>query len=91
MTTAAIELLLFTGCRLGEVLGLRWEGIDFEAGTIALAETKSGRPQTVIMNAPARQVLQQLAAKKGASEWVLPSIAGPKRALSKAGLERRLG
>jgi integrase len=44
VTTAAIELLLYTGCRLSEVLNLRWGQVDFEGGTITLAETKAGRP-----------------------------------------------
>ncbi len=33
--TAAIRLLLFTGARLREVLGLRWEWIDFERKLIS--------------------------------------------------------
>ena len=28
--TTAVELLLFTGYRLSEVLNLRWEQVDFE-------------------------------------------------------------
>ena len=86
VTTAAIELLLFTGCRLSEVLNLRWEQVDFDAGTIALLETKSGRPQLVTMNAPARQVLKELGAGN-ASEWVLPSVSSAKHPISKAGIE----
>jgi integrase len=62
VTTAAVELLLFTGCRLSEVLKLRWEQVDFTTGTITLLETKSGRPQTVSINALARQVLKVLEA-----------------------------
>jgi integrase len=85
-TTAAIELLLFTGCRLSEVLNLRWEQVDFDVGTIALLETKSGRPQLVTMNAPARQVLKELDAVKSA-EWVLPSVSSIKQPVSKAGIE----
>ncbi len=86
VTTGAIELLLFTGCRLGEVLNLRWGEVDFGEGTITLAETKSGCPQLVTMNAPARQVLKELAAGE-VSEWVLSSPVDCRRALSKAGLE----
>jgi integrase len=86
VTTAAIELLLFTGCRLSEVLNLRWEHVDFNAGTGALPETKSGRPQVVVMNVPARQVLKELEAAK-ASEWVLPSPFDARHSLSKAGIE----
>ncbi len=86
VTTAAVELLLFTGCRLSEVLNLRWEQVDFETGTITLAETKAGRPQDVVMNAPARQVLKQLR-KPRTSDWVLPSTLDAKRPLSKTAIE----
>ena len=86
VTTAAIELLLFTGCRLSEVLNMRWEMVDFEASTIVLPETKFGRPQSVTMNAAARQVLKELAADK-TSEWVLPSVSSIKQPISKAGIE----
>jgi integrase len=84
--TGAIELLLYTGCRLSEVLNLRWDQVDFEAGTIALTETKSGRPQLVVMNAPARQVLKELEQAR-ASEWVLPSPTVANRSLSKGTIE----
>lgn len=86
VTTAAVELLLYTGCRLSEVLSLRWEQIDFAAGNITLPETKSGRPQSVTMNAAARQVLKELALVK-VSDWVLPSPADPRRPLTKSGIE----
>ena len=86
VTTAAVELLLFTGCRLSEVLRLRWEQVNFTEGTMALPETKSGRPQVVTINAPARQVLKELQSAK-ASDWVLPSVSSVKRPISKAGIE----
>jgi integrase len=86
VTTAAIELLLFTGCRLSEVLNLRWEQIDFNAGTVTLLETKSGRQQRMMMNAPARQVLKELDVVK-ASDWVLPSVSTIRSPVSKAGIE----
>jgi integrase len=86
VTTAAIELLLFTGCRLSEVLNLKWDQINFADSKVTLLMTKSGRQQQVTMNAPARQVLKELEAAKG-SEWVLPSVSSTKRPLSKAGIE----
>lgn len=86
VTTAAVELLLFTGCRLSEVVNLRWEQVDFAVGTITLLETKSGCPQAVVMNAAARQVLQQLRMVK-ASDWVLPSNSDARRPFSKTALE----
>lgn len=85
--TAAIELLAFTGCRLSEVLNLRWEHVDLEGGTLTLPETKAGTPQTVVLNAPARQVLKELAVAK-AAEWVLPS-RDPRRPLARDWVEAK--
>lgn len=56
---AALRLLLFTGCRLREILNLRWEYVDFERGCLFLPDSKSGR-KTVILNAPALAVLNEL-------------------------------
>src|SRR5499433_3714002 len=56
---AALRLLLFTGCRLREILHLRWEHVDLERGLIFLPDSKSGR-KTVILNAPALAVLNGL-------------------------------
>ncbi len=39
---AAIKLLILTGRRLNEVLGLQWEWIDLDAKTMRLPDTKSG-------------------------------------------------
>jgi integrase len=55
-TAAAIRLLLFTGCRLREILYLKWDHVDFERGLLFLADSKTGR-KTVILNAPALAVL----------------------------------
>ena len=54
--TAALRLLLFTGCRLREFLQLRWSEVDFERGLLLLPDSKTGR-KTVVLNAPALQVL----------------------------------
>jgi integrase len=56
---AALRLLLFTGCRLREILLLRWEHVDLERGCLFLPDSKSGR-KTVILNAPALAVLNAL-------------------------------
>ena len=56
---AALRLLLFTGCRLREILHLRWEHVDLERACLFLPESKSGR-KTVILNAPAIAVLNAL-------------------------------
>lgn len=56
---AAIRLLLFTGCRLREVLHLCWEHIDWERGLALLPDSKVGR-RYVVLNAPALAVINGL-------------------------------
>jgi integrase len=46
--TAAIRLLLLTGCRLREILDLEWEHVDFERGMLFLADSKSGRKSVML-------------------------------------------
>ena len=71
---AAIRLLLFTGCRLREILHLRWENVDLERGLLFLPDSKSGR-KTVILNAPAMAVLTGL---KRIGSYVVPGD-GPEK------------
>lgn len=58
-TVAAIRLLLLTGARLGEILGLRWDWVDFERGLIRLPDSKTGA-KPIYLNAPALEVLAGL-------------------------------
>ena len=52
-----IELALNTGCRKQELLGLRWQDVDFSARLLRLEETKGGEWQTVPITDDARQLL----------------------------------
>ena len=61
---AAIRLLLLTGCRRSEILGLRWEWIDFGRAMIFLHDSKTGR-KTIYLNAPALDVLAKLPRQHG--------------------------
>jgi integrase len=62
LSVAAIKLLLFTGCRKGEILGLRWE--DVQEGRLFLPMTKNGQSRSVLLNAKAKEVLSGLKEKK---------------------------
>ena len=56
---AAIKLLLFTGARVSEILGLRWDSVDFERGEARLSDSKTGA-KTVHLPPPALAVLATL-------------------------------
>src|SRR5262249_20784041 len=58
----AIRLLLLTGCRLNEILTLKWADVDLGRGLINLPDerSKTGK-RSVLINAPAAAVLDTLA------------------------------
>jgi integrase len=55
----ALRLLIFTGARLREILGLKWNYVDFERELLLLPDSKTG-PKTIVLNAPALAVLSEL-------------------------------
>ncbi len=57
--SAAIKLLLLTGCRRGEILNLLWENVDFEHQCLRLRDSKTGA-KVVYLNAPALAILRSL-------------------------------
>jgi integrase len=73
--TAAIKLLVFTGARLGEVLGLQWQWIDFERGEARLPDSKTGA-KTVHLPPPARAVLAELPQVEGNPHVIVGGVAG---------------
>lgn len=68
---AAVRLLLFTGARRGEVLGLRWEYVDFDARCLRLPDSKTGA-KVIPLNTPALEVFKVLRAERHGSPFVLP-------------------
>ncbi len=52
----ALRLLMLTGCRRNEVLTLRWEDVDLEAGELRLRDAKTGA-RWVALSPAARSVL----------------------------------
>ncbi len=72
---AAVKLLVFTGARLGEVLGLRWEWIDFERGEARLPDSKSGA-KTLHLPPPALAVLAGLPRLEGNPHVIAGAKAG---------------
>ena len=72
---AAIKLLVFTGARLGEVLGLRWDWVDFERGEARLSDSKTG-PKTLHLPPPALAVLTELPRVDGNSYVIVGAKPG---------------
>lgn len=70
---ACIRLLLFTGCRLGEILNLKWEHVDFANGMLHLPDSKTGAKK-VLLSAPALQVLSDIPRSAG-FEYVIEGVA----------------
>ena len=67
---AAIRLLVLTGCRRNEILGLRWEDVDVDAGELRLRDTKTGA-RVVPLTPSAAEVLEGLPRVSG-NPWVFP-------------------
>ena len=69
---AGLRLLMLTGCRRNEILTLRWEDVDLDAGELRLQDAKTGARQ-VALSPAARKVLSAMPGKLD-NPWV---IAGP--------------
>ena len=75
----ALTIQLATITRIGEVLGARWEHVDFERHTWTLPETKNGKRHTVHLNDLALRQFEALRQHTGLTEWVFPAsrLDGP--------------
>lgn len=86
---AAIRLLLLTGARRGEVLGMRWDQLDLTTGVWSkpAASTKQKTDHRVPLSAPARQLLSELrskADKRAVHVFPGPGVTGHMVAIKKS-------
>jgi integrase len=58
-TIKAIHFLIYTGCRKGEVLPLKWEEVDFDDCCLRLSDSKVGK-RTIPLNNSAVKVLRNV-------------------------------
>lgn len=73
---AAIKLLILTGRRLNEVLGLKWAWVDLDAKLLRLHDTKGGA-LTVSLNDAACDLLGALRKRDSIHPYVIPgSVPG---------------
>lgn len=76
---AAIKLLVFTGARLSEILGLRWEQVDFDRGEARLTVHKTSRTtgaKTLHLPPPALDLLRKLPSVEGNPHVIVGHVAG---------------
>lgn len=81
---AALRLLSLTGCRLSEVLQLRWDEVDFEAKCLRLPDAKAGA-RSVPLGSAAIILLIDL---QGASDPYVIQGTQPGQPLSRSYMER---
>ncbi len=65
---AALRLLLLTGCRVGEILSLRWQHVDIERRLLLLPDSKTGA-KSVFLSKAAVDLVSSLTRDPG-SEYV---------------------
>jgi integrase len=69
---AAVRLLILTGCRLSEVMTLRWEHVDLAARVLRLLDSKTGA-KIVHLGQSAVEVLNGIDRPEG-NPWVIVGI-----------------
>ena len=71
----AIRLLLLTGARRDEILGLRWQDVDLDTGTLNLPDSKTGKKSIPL--GPAAVELLAAAPRLEGSAYVIPGRRRP--------------
>ena len=66
---AAVRLLVLTGCRLNEIMRLKWDYVDFDAGALRLPDSKTGA-KTVQLGLHALELLKT-ARRVEDNPWVI--------------------
>ena len=68
-----VQLAIHTGMRRGELLGLRWQNVDFIRGVIHVTQTKTNRDRDVPMNSAVKRILLDLQRESEGQEFVFVS------------------
>jgi integrase len=73
----AIRLLIYTGCRLNEIMTLQWDYVDLEERVLNLPDSKTGAKQ-VFLGRAACELLEQ-APRLSDNPWVITGILPGRR------------
>ena len=79
-TKLAIEFLVLTAARSGEVINAAWPEVDLKAATwtIPAERMKAGKEHRVPLSRQAIDILKQASDLSDGSDWVFPSVRGNK-------------
>ncbi len=82
-TLSAIKLLAITGCRVGEIISLKWKYINFEKSYLDLPDSKTGAKR-IVVGSGALDLLSVLYDDDHSSVYVFPGresshISNPKK------------
>lgn len=72
---AALMIQLATLTRIGEVLGAKWQDVDFQRRTWTLPNTKNGKAHTILLSDFAMRQLEDLKTLTGETAWLFPNSA----------------
>ena len=84
---AIVEVLRSTGARVGELVEIKLEQIDFSTGDIMIQSEKSGRYRPIYLDDDARYYYQKyLDRRTDDSPYMFPESRAPHRQMSTAGI-----
>ncbi len=67
LTKDIIMFLIYTGCRKGEALNLKWDDVDLDNGVVAIKATKTRHDRYVPVSAPLKGLLEGIGKVDGCS------------------------
>ena len=65
LTKSLISFLIYTGCRKGEVLNLKWENVDLKNDVVAIKGTKTKHDRYIPISGPLKELLKGIEKKAG--------------------------
>jgi integrase len=68
-----LKVAIDTGMRKGEILGLKWDQVDFRRSQIRVERTQSGRTKFIPISSELLDILKELMKREGRAEYLFPN------------------
>lgn len=86
---ALVEFLVSSGCRLGEIVGLRADAVDWQGRSVVVLG-KGNKERTVYFSIRAKLMLQEYLARRKGGDALFASSRAPYEAMTPRAVERAL-